>query len=395
MNLILLRKYISEYEKKFVEIHDREIYKWRAVKHFQDHWDSDAGHFDEMLANSLQDTGNLLTSANYWPKKMILQFAEKQPKAVRDAFELLFDEEADLLDRIEYFQSEIHGLKNSLFPGMNDYQDKRAVLVYLSLRYPDVYFFYKFGIFKDFCERVEHDYIPKGGKRENVIQYLEACKLVREEILANRNLLILHLNRLTNKEYPDSECNILTQDFIYAVSNYLSLGEKSPTLTSRAKSALHLQEFPLVPATKEYHFKGTYIDHLSNQRRNKYIGDLGEQIVLEHEKQHCPERFKSKVVSVSKTEGDGLGYDILSFDEHGKEKYIEVKATTAGRNKPFFITGAELECSKRHSEHYFLYRLYNLNKKMMTADFHIIQGDLSKYCNNPIQFEVIPDKSID
>ncbi|WP_081717415.1 protein NO VEIN domain-containing protein [Spiroplasma mirum] len=25
---------------------------------------------------------------------------------------------------------------------------------------------------------------------------------------------------------------------------------------------------------------------------------------------------------------DGLGYDILSFDKNGKEKYIEVKGTT-------------------------------------------------------------------
>lgn len=39
MNKSLLHAYIQEYKNQFQTIHYDEIYKWQAVKHFQDHWD--------------------------------------------------------------------------------------------------------------------------------------------------------------------------------------------------------------------------------------------------------------------------------------------------------------------------------------------------------------------
>jgi hypothetical protein len=387
MNRELLRQYISAYKSEFSLISRHEIYKWRAVKQFQDTWDPEARDFAAMLSSSLSETHNLLAAAQYLPRRMIKTYAQERPKEVRRLFINLFDEEVDTLERIAEFRAGIKDINDQLHPNKNAYQDHRAILVYLNLRYPDTYFLYKYKMFKAFCERIEHDYKPrKHLPSQNVLQYLNLCSLVREELLADNELLTLHKDRLKETEYFDAFSNILTQDFIYAVVEYLKLSEMpSPAIGSK----LTLKENNLSISQKQYQFVGKYVDHISRHRRNKYIGDLGEQIVLLHERKYCPPRFIDKIVHSAKSEGEGLGFDILSCDENGSEKSIEVKATKGSANKPFFISGTELVRSRIEGEKYFLYRLYNLDETNMTADYFIIQGDLSKYCINPTEYEVV------
>lgn len=349
MNRDLLRRYISEYEKEFANIHDKEIYKWRAVKQFQEHWDAGANNFVEMLALSLSETRNLMDSGNYFPMRMVLEIAGEQPQIVRELFLDLFDEEADLLERIATFQKKIEELNQSLFQGKNDYQDDRAVMVYLSLKFPEVYFFYKFTMFKEFCEKLDIGFAPVRGRETNIPQYLDMCQIIREEIRLDNNLLKLHNERITGTEYLDVESNILTQDFIYAVTFHLNLDEVSLPVTP---SKLNLREGDFTAAQKQYTFNARYVNHVEKQKRYKRIGDLGEEIVLQYEQERCPADLAGKVEHSSKIQGDGLGYDILSFDKSGSPKYIEVKSTTGNRERTFFITGNELARSKQEGENY-------------------------------------------
>ena len=386
MNQELLRKYISEYEKEFHRIHRLEIYKWRAVQQFQDAWNLDADNFTEMLQLSLSKTRNLMAAAQYWPERMIIANAEKNPDEVRSLFAGLFDEERDVFERIIEFRKSIKELNSLAFPGKKDYQDERAVLVYLNLRYPESYYFYKFEMFKEFCKRVEYEYIPRRGSESNVAEYFYLCNIIRDEIRLNNRLLKLHKGRIGEDEYFDADYNILTQDFIYAVTGHLIVKE---TGRHAPKTQLKLKKPSITILQKEFHFVGKYVDHIAQQRRNKHIGDIGELIVLAHERDHCPPEFASNIERVSRTKGDGVGFDILSYDDTGCEKYIEVKATTGPASRSFHVSGTELARSKAEGDKYFLYRLFNLNEENRTADFFIVQGDLSKYCINPTEFEVI------
>ncbi len=387
MNLEILRRYISEYERDFDRIHNLEIYKWRAVKQFQDHWNLDAGDFAKMLELSLAETDNLMAAKDYWPDKMIVANAERSSETVRGLFKDLFNEDYDLLERIVSFRTSIKQLNSVNFPGKSDYQDHRAVLVYLNLRYPETYYFYKYEMLKVVCEKLEYDYKPKTGSISNIVQYFNLCRLIKDEILLNNNLLKLHKDRLGKTEYFDREFNILTQDFIYAVAKHLALGEIPATTSPQ----LMLTDISLEPILKDYtNFKGTFIDHVSKYKRNKHIGDLGEQWVLNYEQNHCPSKYVKKVIPAAKSEGDGLGYDILSFDNHGNEKYIEVKTTTGGPKTSFFVSRVELERSKKEGNKYYLYRLYNFDEAKRTADCLVIRGDLSKYCINPTEYEIVP-----
>jgi hypothetical protein len=56
--------------------------------------------------------------------------------------------------------------------------------------------------------------------------------------------------------------------------------------------------------------------------------------------------------------GDHEGYDILSFDDSGAERLIEVKTTKYGSETPFFVTRNELNTSEQHASRYQVYRLF-------------------------------------
>ena len=136
---------------------------------------------------------------------------------------------------------------------------------------------------------------------------------------------------------------------------------------------------------------GRQVDYPALQKQNAIIGFLGEQIVLNTEKNRLKDYpdLAKKVEHVSQTQGDGLGYDILSFDTHGNPIYIEVKTTTQGKGIPFYISNNELKFASQHPDNYFLYRLYNFNDLVDTNDvefFTITGHEMENVQLKPISF---------
>lgn len=72
----MLQRIIEQYKANIVEISREELYKWRAVKWFQDHWDIEAADFPAMLAVSLKKSENMLAARQYFAGKMIHLFLE-------------------------------------------------------------------------------------------------------------------------------------------------------------------------------------------------------------------------------------------------------------------------------------------------------------------------------
>ena len=184
MNYQIIEDYIKQYKERFPEINQMEIYKWKAVKHFQEHWDIEAPDFAEMLKESLDKTKNLLGSGNYFPRRMVKTFAQKDPEEVRRLFRILFDPLLELEERYETFKAGFDRLAKDIETDKdNHYQDHRAVLVYLSLKFPQEFYLYKFGMFGDFCQRVNYSYTPQKGDFKNVLEFQQLCSLVKAELL--------------------------------------------------------------------------------------------------------------------------------------------------------------------------------------------------------------------
>lgn len=394
MNIQIIKSYIEEYKREFDRVHNQEIYKWHAIKQFQETFDIDAANFYENLELSLSKSDNLLDSRLYFPKRMVLKNAEKSPEKIREMFEVLYDEDFDYLERIENFRTDFKELSKRNFPELkNDYQDHRALVVYLSLKFPERYYFYKFGMFNSFSKKVKYTYQPKKGRIENVSQFQNLCDLVRYEIEKDQELLNLHERRLDNDCYRDKSHNVLTQDFIYAVVQHLNELEIQNVSEPKIVKEQEVSANELNTKTENKpNFTPRITNHTQNNIENKRIGDLGEIWVLKHEKDFLQKNDKpklaDKVTHSAKNKGDGLGYDILSFDLNGNKKYIEVKTTKGRKNTIFFISRNELERSKIEKENYFLYRVYEYNEETEKGKILKIKGDLTQLCEIPVNYKV-------
>lgn len=385
MNLSLIREIIKEYKAQFQNINKKEIYKWQMTKTFQDHWDVERPDFAKMVNEAFKDASNLLDSGQYFAGKVVRELPVLEPEGSRKLFNDLYNEDKDLFSRIDTFQSGFEELYKKHYPELKTYQDHRAIFVYLAFRFPETYFFYKFSMFEKFCKKVDYPYRPKGGKKQNISEYITLCKIVKHEIKKDNELLNLHKSRLDGACYFDQSLNILTQDVIFASIEHLKVitpsNKQQPIITLTAKNVNIVKE--------NFSFTPVILDFLKQQKENQRIGDLGEKYVLLYEQERTQKwSVKKTVEHVSKSRGDGLGYDILSFNEKGLPKYIEVKTTKYGLSTQFFITGNELERSKKDQSSYFLYRLYNFDEEKLTADLFIHCGDLTEYCINPTTYKV-------
>ena len=88
------------------------------------------------------------------------------------------------------------------------------------------------------------------------------------------------------------------------------------------------------------------INYLELEARNQQLGDAGEKLVMAYEKARLRTIGRidllDSVEQVSETLGPNAGYDIRSFEQDGKERFIEVKTTKYGKLTPFFVTANEL-----------------------------------------------------
>lgn len=102
-------------------------------------------------------------------------------------------------------------------------------------------------------------------------------------------------------------------------------------------------------------------DPVERDRLNRDLGMAGEKAILAHEifqlKANGCHDLAEQVKHESVETGDGLGYDILSFDLEGKKKLIEVKTTRGGPRTHFFMSRNEREMSQNLADSYYLYRL--------------------------------------
>jgi hypothetical protein len=124
------------------------------------------------------------------------------------------------------------------------------------------------------------------------------------------------------------------------------------------------------------------VDFAERDAGNRRLGALGEEFVVELERHRLRSEGRDDLARmvdrVSQSIGDGLGFDLLSFDEHdGSERLIEVKTTGLGKHFPFHVTANEVRCSEDVGQCYFLYRVFGFSS---SPRVFFLQGPLSRSC---------------
>lgn len=122
-------------------------------------------------------------------------------------------------------------------------------------------------------------------------------------------------------------------------------------------------------------------DYIAREARNTSLGIAGEEFVVRFEHWRLNQlgmtTLADRVEHVSQTKGDGLGYDVLSFDASGRERFIEVKTTAFGKETPFFVTRNELDFSKDAKDHFVLCRLFEFRQ---APRLFALNGALDQHC---------------
>jgi hypothetical protein len=123
---------------------------------------------------------------------------------------------------------------------------------------------------------------------------------------------------------------------------------------------------------------GRRIDFAERDAANRRLVKLGEEFVVWLEQQRLRgagrDDLAGKVEWVSQTIGDGLGFDVRSFDEaEDSERLIEVKTTGLGKFFPFYVTVNEVRCSEDVAEQYQLFRVFDFAR---TPRVYILPGSI-------------------
>ncbi len=130
------------------------------------------------------------------------------------------------------------------------------------------------------------------------------------------------------------------------------------------------------------------INYLEREAHNASLGSAGEVFALHVEHRRLWEadhpRLAERIEHVSRSRGDGLGYDILSFETDGRERLIEVKTTSFGAMTPFFASKREVAVSEERAVQFNLYRVFKFRE---SAKIFVLPGSLRESCVlDPVQY---------
>jgi hypothetical protein len=103
-------------------------------------------------------------------------------------------------------------------------------------------------------------------------------------------------------------------------------------------------------------------DPVERDHRNRSLGRAGEEFVIDVERRRLVSADRTdlarKIRWISAEEGDGAGYDILSFEPNGRERLVEVKTTNGSARTPFFLTRNERDVATERQEDWRIYRVH-------------------------------------
>jgi len=104
-------------------------------------------------------------------------------------------------------------------------------------------------------------------------------------------------------------------------------------------------------------------DPVERDRRNRSLGKAGEEFVIHIERRRLADAGRQdlarRVRWVAAEDGDGAGYDVLSFHPEGRgERPIEVKTTNGSARTPFFLTRNECALAAERPGDWTIYRVH-------------------------------------
>ena len=184
-----------------------EVYKWQAIKHFEQHWDINAPDFYEMFKEAFRKKDNLV---DYRPFGILEALGENYPTKLKELLGIVYgaDDFYTKLGKCRTFtENVIDDLKEKSNTNFSTKIDERTLSFLLTLKFPNEYTFYKRDIYTKLCE-----YLGEVSRKER--KYEHFIELLTEITTYFNNPELKHL---TSNFIPQGfdEPLLLAQDIVY------------------------------------------------------------------------------------------------------------------------------------------------------------------------------------
>lgn len=232
MNKENLHELIRRYKENYAEINNEtneEIFKWKAVKCFQDAWYSEERSnwsFSQLFSKAIKESSVLINNKITHPANGVVKVAELEEEEVKHLFlDLLFAEDGGNLDlrqtHMECFEDEFNRVMAKHFPGSFKYkQERHAVSCYLALYKPEENYIYKCTPVENFAKYIEFGKDIGSGNKFSLANYYEMCDMVVKALREHTDLLEAYRKLLTDEHYHDESLHLLAFDVIYCATAY-------------------------------------------------------------------------------------------------------------------------------------------------------------------------------
>ena len=198
-------------------------------------------------------------------------------------------------------------------------------------------------------------------KRELVFTFKMEDSIMKEwKMWEFSDFLYTQYGRPSKKESTPNEL----RDFIDFKDDYHNLRDIRPEFINlevdRAQGLSKKERKRTLSKTK-------LIDFEEENKKHRRLGERGEKIVRNAERDSLKKMGRAdlanRIRQISK-ENTSAGYDILSFEEDGRKKYIEVKSTNNSPSSTvnFLITSNEWEKAEE-LKNYYIYIVFNVKSE--------------------------------
>jgi len=218
MVLDIINSKREEYKKHILNTSKYDsLYKWNALKQFQENWDINAEDFKKMYETSFSDevSDALWESEDFYPKRAMLEFLEYDQERIRRMFKDLLNEERDIETRIEFFIFDCNTIRNEMVKTnpnfLNHYHGGYTMVsIYLAFKYPNKYGIYQYEEFKSFMESVKSKTIPS---KKEIARFFKVMRTINVLLSKDEELIAIHKKLREDTNTYTDESLVLAQDF--------------------------------------------------------------------------------------------------------------------------------------------------------------------------------------
>lgn len=277
-------EYIRRDIKSYIE---NEGYKYLAVAVFKKEFDIESPNLAEMLKVAFSKSRNLVGSGQYFPARMLIEYAQKDPSFVRKALNNLFVHSNDVGGRVDVFIDTMN--EHFKEKGVQSYFDYRFVSFVLAALFPEKYIYVKFREADKFAKQIKYPIKHGATNGERYVVYLEFSEILRDVLARSPEFLEVHKEIVAPYNYKDSKLSWGTVDFIFNCVRRLGDADLKKLVASVAKRESSF--FQIKEEYEEEVFTDEYYDQ---------IQQASKDLILEQALAYTPNGDGYKIIEKSR-----------------------------------------------------------------------------------------------